>query len=305
MVSIFRSDKYKIMNSKAFRLLKHKTQVVTAPTNPYIRNRETHVLEVVTVSGVIAEVLGLNAELVEAIAYGHDIGHVPFGHPGEHYLAKRMGKPFCHEILGPLVAQKIERRGAGLNLAWETLNGMKCHSGSFADEGATQEAQIVRWGDKIAYLFADFHDIEERMLYPIPRALHNLVNEFGSNHRERCTVAQAGLVIESAECGRVSFSLSPLGKKFKEVRDGMMDIYPRLTEQKLEAIIEPVLQFLEGLNVGDPYLLFALMTDADVIHLSKQTTMNMTHLRHTALEERLPYLEAIGPLDLCNPYMDW
>lgn len=304
MSSDFRSDECRLLSSKAFRVLQLKTQVLTAPDNPFIRTRAAHVLEVVADSVVVADILGLNSELVRAIGLGHDIGHVPFGHPGEHFLVEAMGKPFCHEVMGPLVAQKIERRGEGLNLTWEVLDGMMRHSGNTAREGMTQEAWLVRYMDKAAYLFADYHDIKDRMCYPISPGLTMLMDEFGTNHSDR-TTAMSALIIESAEYGRVSFEHSEWAKKFKELRTAMMEIYPRLTQQNFRRQMEPVLEFLQSSKIGDPFLLFALLTDQDVIRLAKKPTLDVSHLKETAIGERLEFLSTLGELDLCNPHLDW
>ena len=302
----FASDIASITSSKAYRLLDDKTQVLTKPSRPFIRTRGKHVAEVMADAVVVADMLGLNVSLVQAIAYGHDIGHVPGGHPGEHYLAKRMGKKeFCHEVLGPLIMQKVERNGKGINLTFETLEGMRRHSGRSVREGMTQEAFVVRYMDKVAYLFADYNDITQRTNFPVSRDIHQLMNEFGKNHRERTTTAMAGLIVESAETGKVRFENSPLAVKFDELRTRMLDVYFRITEQDLESLIDPVLRFLEGLDIGNPYLAFSLMTDKDLIFLSSCSARNYTHLEYTALFERLPYLKELQDLDLCNPYLDW
>ena len=113
----FVSDEAKLLSSKAYRVLGDKTQVFTFPKTPLIRTRKTHVMEVAACSAITSELLGLNTDLVRAAAIGHDIGHVPFGHQGEAWMAKAMGRPgFCHEIMGPVIAQKVERKGTGLNL---------------------------------------------------------------------------------------------------------------------------------------------------------------------------------------------
>lgn len=303
----FASDEARITSSKVFRLLPLKTQVLTAPGSPFIRTRMSHVMEVVADSVVVSDMLGLNTSLVRAIALGHDMGHVPFGHPGEHYLAEHMGKKgvFCHEILGPLVTQKIERQGRGLNLTFETLEGMMCHSGNKAREGMTQEAWVVRYVDKIAYIFADYNDMVKRFGYPIPTRLKVMMDKFGLDHRERTSTAMCGLIIESAERGQVSFEHSDIGRAFSELRREMYEHYGRVTQQDLGVVIEPVLEFLAGLGIGDKYLLFSLLTDRDVQFLHEQKSKNFEHLRNTALGERLPYLDRLGKIDLCDPYLDW
>lgn len=305
MLDPFASDEAKILSCKAFRLLDSKTQVLTDRGNPFIRTRLSHVMEVVADSVVVSDILGLNTSLVRAIALGHDIGHVPFGHPGEYFLAKHMGKKeFCHEVLGPLVLQKIERKGKGLNLTFDTLEGMMCHSGNKAHPDMSQEAWVVRFMDKVAYLTADYNDMK-RMGYPLPREIHSLMNEFGYTHRERTTTLMCGLLLESCERGHVSFQETEMGHKFVELRRLMNEVYPRVTQQNLAGTIEPILEFLDGLKIGDAYLLFSLMTDTDVKFLSKESTKNIGHLQQTALAERLEYLPDLPNLDICSPYLNW
>ena len=119
-VSAFIKDEDKLLSSKSVRLLGRKTQVFT-DAKKLTRTRDAHVKEVVARSVTISDILGLNTDLVRAAVWGHDMGHGPFGHQGEAWLAKAMGRPFCHEVMGPIIAQKIERKGQGLNLNWHTL----------------------------------------------------------------------------------------------------------------------------------------------------------------------------------------
>lgn len=306
----FLADEAKLASSKAVRLMAKKTQVATAPLNPFVRNRMTHVLEVISCSVVLANALGLNESLAHSIAFGHDIGHVPFGHQGEDFMKHAMGRPaFCHEVMAPVIAQRVERKGRGLNLTFETLDGMMRHSGATAREGMTQEAWVVRYADKFAYIFADYNDIVRRMGYPESRELHLLMKEFGQNQRQRTTTAMAGLIVESVEAGKVSFEQSEIAQKFAHLRKLMYEIYPRVATQNVDRLMTPVLEFLGGLRLGDPFLLLALMTDHDVMYLSGERVPDMGHLRHTALWELLPHLGKISPpehpIDLCNPELDW
>lgn len=304
MTDDFVSDEAKLLSSKGYRRLPFKTQVITLPLNIHIRNRQTHVMEVVADAVVMADILGLNANLVRSIAIGHDIGHVPGGHPGEHYIAKAMGRKFCHEVMGPIIAQKIERRGEGLNLTFETLDGMMRHSGNTAREGMTQEAWIVRFADKMAYIFADLNDMR-RFGYPIPADVLALEAEFGRSQRERTSTAQAALIVESAQAGKVSFMHSEWSSKFDTLRGLMMSLYVRITEQDLERVIDRILNFLELTGISDPFLMYSLMTDRDLEYLSQQTTLNMSHFKNTSLAEYLEHLPPAGQIDLCNPYLDW
>lgn len=302
----FTLDEDAILKSKAWRNLDLKTQVLTRPKNAMIRNRQTHVQEVVGESVLTSEMLGLNTNLVRAAALGHDIGHVPFGHPGEHWMQKAMGRPdFCHEVMGVVVAQKIERRGAGLNLCWETLNAMMRHSGNLAKEGMSQEAWVLRYTDKITYVFHDVNDILDRVSYPVSAELRSRIESFGTKQRERVRTARSGLVIESSELGRVSFSQSELGMRFQELRDLMNEIYPHVTRQKVGSSMQKILDALTELNVGDPFLLLALMNDEDAIRMAESHNPDWRVFKETAVCEIVPYLQEIGPVDLCDPDLDW
>lgn len=301
----FVSDEAKILSSKAYRMLDRKTQVFTLPSSPLTRTRGAHVREVQAVSVIATEMLGLNTDLVRAASIGHDIGHVPLGHCGEEWIAKKMGKPFCHEKMGVITAQFIERKGAGLNLCFETLEAMMRHSGNTAKEGMSPEAWTLRHTDKATYIPHDINDIL-RAGHPLPDKLMRLVNEFGVTQRDRTTTAIAALVIESAELGRVSFSQSELGMKFNEIRTLMYEVYVRVTQQNVDDILGPVLDFLEMLKLGDPFLLLALMTDEDVLRIRNWTGMKDMHLlNQTSVREIIPFLEEIGSVDMCDPKLDW
>jgi len=301
----FLSDEAGILQSKAFRVMRDKTQVFTFTSNPLIRTRLSHVMEVVACSIMTSEMLGLNTSLVRAAAAGHDIGHVPFGHQGEAWLAKAMGRPFCHEHMGVITAQRIERRGRGLNLTFHTLEAMMRHSGNTAREGMSQEAWVLRHADKFAYIFHDYNDIVNRVRYPVRQELVDLVNSFGQNQRQRTSTAIAGLVIESAELGRVSFEQSDLGRSFLKLRGMMYELYPAVTQQDVNGSLGPVLDSLQRLKIGEPFMILALMTDSDVRILKNATMIDMPAFNLTTVSEMFPYLAEIGQVDLCDPGLDW
>lgn len=304
--NLFISDEAKLLCSKAYRLMRDKTQVFTFPRTSLIRNRQTHVMEVVAVSVVASELLGLNTDLVRAAAIGHDIGHVPFGHQGEAWLAKAMDCPnFCHEIMGPIIAQKIERKGRGLNLTWHTMQAMMRHSGKTECPNMSQEAWTLRHTDKFAYIFHDINDIVGRMKYPVRDEVLAIADLFGSTQRERTTTAIASLVVESAECGFVSFEKSELAQKFQRLRQLMYEVYVHVTQQNVERVMRPVLDFLHMIDIGDPFLLLALMTDKDVADLAKESMPDMQAFNRTTISEITPYLQQIGKIDLCDPSLDW
>lgn len=306
VTNFFVSDEAKLLSSKTYRILEGKTQVFTFPRSSFIRTRKAHTMEVVACSVIVSELLGLNTDLVRAAAIGHDIGHVPFGHQGETWIAKTMGlSKFCHEIMGSVIAQKVERHGRGLNLTWHTLEAMVCHSSNTARIGMSQEAWVLRYADKISYVFHDINDIIMRMKYPVSQELLDLANFFGKTQRERTTTAIAGLIVESAEHKRVSFEHSEIGKKFQRLRMLMYDVYVRVTQQDVDNVMRPVFEFLKMINIGDPILLLALMTDKDVATLVAEPMKDMQAFNYTTVSEIAPYFQKIGTVDLCDPALNW
>ena len=152
----YQRDRDRIIHCKAFRRLKHKTQVFLAPEGDHYRTRLTHTMEVAQISRTIARALALNEDLTEAIALGHDLGHTPFGHIGENALSEYVPGEFEHNIQSLRVVEHLEYGGKGLNLTWEVRDGIVNHTG----EGmpATLEGQIVRTADRIAYINHDIDD---------------------------------------------------------------------------------------------------------------------------------------------------
>ena len=157
----FQRDRDRIVHSKAFRRLKHKTQVFVAPEGDHYRTRLTHTLEVTQVSRTVARALRLNEDLTEAIGLAHDLGHPPFGHIGEaaldDCLRERFGLRFKHHEHSLRVVEKLERDGEGLNLTAPVRDGILGHSGR-APLPATLEGRIVRLLDRVAYINHDIDD---------------------------------------------------------------------------------------------------------------------------------------------------
>jgi dGTPase len=157
----FQRDRDRIVHAKAFRRLKHKTQVFVAPRGDHYRTRLTHTLEVTMISRTLARALRLNEDLVEAVGLGHDLGHPPFGHIGEEVLDRclkeRFGRDFRHNEHSLRVVDVLERDGAGLNLSEQVRDGIVGHS-SRAPEPATLEGRIVRVIDRVAYINHDIDD---------------------------------------------------------------------------------------------------------------------------------------------------
>lgn len=152
----FQRDRDRIIHCKAFRRLKHKTQVFLSPEGDHYRTRLTHTLEVSQIARTIARALRLNEDLTEAISLGHDLGHTPFGHAGERALDQLMPGGFRHYEQSVRVVEKLEKNGRGLNLTLETRNGILCHTKG--EEAVTMEGRIVRLADRIAYMNHDIDD---------------------------------------------------------------------------------------------------------------------------------------------------
>jgi len=157
----FQRDRDKIIHCKAFRRLKHKTQVFISPVEDHYRTRLTHTIEVAQIARTIARALQLNEDLTEAIALGHDLGHTPFGHAGEYVLddilKENYGRRFDHSEQSVRVVEVIEKNGKGLNLCYEVIDGIRNHT---PDDPwpETLEGCVVRYADRIAYLFHDIDD---------------------------------------------------------------------------------------------------------------------------------------------------
>ena len=206
-------DRDRIVHCKAFRRLKHKTQVFVAPEGDHFRTRLTHTIEVTQISRTVARALGLNEDLVEAIGLGHDLGHAPFGHIGEDVLdralAERFGGGFRHYEHSLRVVDVLEREGAGLNLTDDVRDGIVCHSGR-APMPRTLEGRIVRLVDRVAYINHDIDDsvragvLAEEELPAGPIAV---LGETGSRRIDRLvhdlveTSAVAGDIVQGAEAG--------------------------------------------------------------------------------------------------------
>ncbi len=196
----YQVDRDRILHTKAFRRLKHKTQVFIAPQQDHFVTRMTHTLEVAEVARTIARALNLNEDLAEAAALGHDIGHGPFGHAGEEALAELLPDGFRHNYQSVRVLDRLENNGAGLNLTFEVLDAVEKSSKAREDilaEGwgvpLTLEGQIVKIADAVAYLN---HDIDDALRAGIITEddLPAAAWELGRNHRERLDTLIADIV---------------------------------------------------------------------------------------------------------------
>lgn len=198
--SSFQRDVDRIVYSKAFRRLKHKTQVFLQPEGDHYRTRMTHTLEVSRIARTIARALSLNEDLTEAVALGHDLGHTPFGHAGERALDEVMPGGFAHYMQSVRVVERLEKGGSGLNLTWEVRNGIACHTKG--QNAATLEGQIVRLADQIAYINHDIEDaLRGQIIYPMDIPLE-VSNVLGFTHGERINtlVADAIKASDGQDC---------------------------------------------------------------------------------------------------------
>ena len=181
--TVFQRDRDRIIHSKAFRRLKDKTQVFLAAQGDHYRTRLTHTLEVSQTARTIAKALGLNEDLVEAIALGHDLGHTPFGHAGEDALNEICPSGFAHYQQSVRVVDLLEKSGKGLNLSWEVRDGILNHRTAGAPH--TLEGQVVRLCDKISYIHHDMDDAERAGIFSEDDIPITLRVKMGDSCKER------------------------------------------------------------------------------------------------------------------------
>ncbi len=186
----FQRDRDRLIHSKAFRRLKHKTQVYISPGDHY-RMRMTHSLEVSQISRTIARGLMLNEDLTEAIALGHDVGHTPFGHVGEYALREIIGR-YHHNEQSIRVVEHLERNGRGLNLTLEVKDGILNHTG--LNKPFTLEGNIVRIGDRIAYLCHDYDDGIRAGMIRIVDLPEKVAKTLGTNPSNMITVMVSDMI---------------------------------------------------------------------------------------------------------------
>ncbi len=200
----FQRDRDRIIHSKAFRRLKHKTQVFIAPTGDHYVTRLTHTLEVAQIARTIARALDLNEDLTEAIALGHDMGHTPFGHAGEEEMDELCPDGFRHAEQSLRIVDRLEKDGAGLNLTWEVRQGIVSHSkpqGDFLDpaltEDLTLEGQICRLSDAVAYLNHDLGDAFRAGMLGPDRLPAEVTRALGESHAQRISTMVTDVVTSS------------------------------------------------------------------------------------------------------------
>ena len=276
----YQRDRDRILHSKSFRRLKHKTQVFLSPQGDHYRDRLTHTLEVAQIGRTIARALRLNEDLVDAIALGHDLGHTPFGHSGERALDQVCPCGFAHYEQSVRVVELLEKKGQGLNLTWEVRDGIRNHRTSGTPH--TLEGKIVRYCDKIAYINHDIDDAERAgilkeediplefrkvMGYSTRERLNTLIhdvirNSLGTNdivmspHMETTMQALRRFMFENVyynpvakhEEGRAMGLIQTLYEYYERHVEEMPEEYRLLIEEKGEQRERVVCDYISGMT---------------------------------------------------------
>ena len=315
IVSPYRLDINKLLECKALRRLQDKTQVIPGNTgNRHIRNRLIHTREVVANARLISEILGLNSDLAEAMAWGHDIGHTPFGHIGENKISELGQKTFHHFVFSVVIAQHIERAGLGLSLTKNTLKGILQHSRgkgkALTNDNMSLEAKVVMFSDKLAYTYGDISDIFYRGFVNLKKhpALEYKINRFGGTTPNRVLATIFELCRESAEANDVVFKHSEAAKLFEEIKAYLYEnIYYQLNRDPLlNPILEATYDIIIKLGLDlDPAVVLALMTDEE--------TKTLAEAGYRSGKNIFPNLgifeivQAINgkEIDFADPDLDW
>lgn len=235
----YQRDRDKVIHCKAFRRLKHKTQVFLSPEGDHYRTRLTHTLEVAQIARTIARALRLNEDLTEAVALGHDLGHTPFGHAGERALNRLMPNGFRHYEQSVRVVERLENDGRGLNLTFEVRDGIRCHT--TGQEARTMEGRIIRWADKIAYMN---HDIDDAIRAGVIRESdipRDITAVLGDTKNKRITTMVTSL-IRNSPAGVVNMDADVL-EAYDALHEFMygavyLNDYAKREEKKVPHLIE-------------------------------------------------------------------
>ena len=293
----FQRDRDRIIHSKSFRRLKHKTQVFLSPFGDHYRTRLTHCLEVSQIARTIAKALRLNEDLTEAIALGHDLGHTPFGHSGEQTLRKLLPSGFHHADQSLRVVEKLEYEGKGLNLTFEVRDGIQRHSkgrGEIFDEDvedmpSTLEGQVVRVSDVIAYVNHDVDDALRAGIIKEENIPAGLIKVLGKWHSTRIDRMVMDVVEASLGTGLERIAMSDrIMRAVVELREFLyQNVYfnsaARDELRKTEKIIRDLFAFVmerpeeyvKDYPAGDPVIVragdfIAGMTDRYAMSLYEQ-----------------------------------
>lgn len=212
----FQRDRDRILHSKSFRRLMHKTQVFLFPVGEHYRTRMTHTLEVTQIARIISRALMLNEDLCEAAALGHDIGHTPFGHAGEVVMRQCFSPDFSHYQQSLRVVEKLENNGKGLNLTWEVRDGIVNHTGD--NMASTLEGVIVKFADRIAYINHDIDDACRARVMSIEDIPKDIIKVLGNGHSTRINTMVTAVIDGSADSDSIQMT-SEVGEATMELRD--------------------------------------------------------------------------------------
>jgi len=275
----FQRDRDRIVHCKAFRRLKHKTQVFVSPAGDHYRTRLTHTLEVTQVSRTVARALALNEDLVEAIGLGHDLGHPPFGHVGEEALDRclleRFGSSFLHHEHSLRVVETLEREGRGLNLTDAVRDGIIGHSGR-AREPSTLEGRIVRLVDRIAYINHDIDDAVRAGVIATDDLPAEPIAILGQSGSHRIDALVHDLVEHSEAAGEIVQG-SVIGNAMAELRSFMFErVYLRPETAREHAKIAFVVRSLFDHYCAHPEDIPASIPDGDLPHRVTDYLAGMT-----------------------------
>lgn len=220
--SEYQRDRDRILHSKAFRRLKHKTQVFLSPEGDHYRTRLTHTLEVSQISRTIARSLNLNEDLTEAIAMGHDLGHTPFGHTGERILNELCETGFKHNEQSLKVVEFLEIRNGnyGLNLTFEVKDGIRNHPLGY--NPTTLEGQIVSMSDRIAYINHDIDDAVRAGIIKPSQIPEEFMKSLGYTHGQRINTMIIDIINSSMDKNIISMS-KEIDQHTKDLRDFLFD----------------------------------------------------------------------------------
>lgn len=246
----YQRDTDRIVHSKAFRRLMHKTQVFLNPEGDHYRTRMTHTLEVTRIAKTVTRALGLNEDLAEAIAMGHDLGHTPFGHAGEAALTECWGRPFRHNEQSLRVVDILEKDGQGLNLCNEVREGIVGHTGPVIPK--TLEGQIVRRADQIAYVNHDIDDAIRAGILTAEDIPRDIAAILGENQRDRINTLVCDVIFTSREAG--SICMTPeIQKALADLRSFMFArVYHNPVAKGEESKARDMLQMLFRFYVDHP-----------------------------------------------------
>ena len=252
----YQRDRDRIIHSKAFRRLMHKTQVFLAPEDDHFRTRLTHTIEVSQIARTIARALAINEDLTEAIALGHDLGHTPFGHSGEEVLNRLHDGGFKHNEQSLRVVDVLEgdkgKNGRGLNLTFEVRDGIARHTGDKLP--STLEGQVVRFSDRVAYINHDIDDALRSGIISETDLPRDCIDVLGRSHSVRINALVVDIIQNSSGREKISMSGS-FAESMDKLRGFMFEnvyLNPKVKKNEALAQVENVVEYLYRFYMSNP-----------------------------------------------------